>query len=191
MENPLEDNRWVMQFTASDILCIAECAENRVADFYSAAAARFASTSQRDLCLALAGRNRCQARYWSRTLAGLRLTEPTADSVDDSHGLTFQPESMLGLTWLGENPRPRDRLTGSEKDVHILRDAQRRMRDLATFYEGLKGFTANQACVNMIDRVVRMARDQCTGIEKQRLLRTERSASPSVPSPTPISVFLN
>jgi hypothetical protein len=122
-------------------------------------------------------------------MAGLRVTEASCASVDDAH--TFQPESMLGLTWLGKSPRPCDMLTGSEKEVHILRDAHRRIRDLATFYEGLKGFAANRASVTMIDRIVRMARNQCTGLEKKLLLLTERGASPSVPSHAPTSVFLN
>lgn len=188
---PLAENRSSRELTTADILRIAECAESRVADFYRAAADRFPATPLRRLCVKLAEQNQRHARYWSQAYADLRAIDPLLASRELATCPVFQPESMVSLTWLGNIPHSRDILTGGEDRAQILRDAYRRIRALATFYEGLKGFTSHQAGIAMIERIVRMARRQCAGMQRRLQQLQEGRMPATVPCPAPVSVSLN
>lgn len=157
--------------TAADILRIAECAENRTADFYRNAAGLFSASPPRQLCLELAKQSQRYAHYWSRTRAGLNYHEAPPSSRDDECETAFHPESMIALAGLGEGWRPQDKLTGRENEAQILTDCMRRLRNICIFYAGLKGFVRRQAGRTMIDRVVRMANRQYVDIERRLQLK--------------------
>jgi rubrerythrin len=157
-----------MAFSTTDILRIAECVEGRVADFYRRMANRASCDSVHDLCLSLAEQNGRHARYWHRTRLGLcSPSRPYAAGKNDAEDV-FQPESMAGLTWLGNPSGEEERFAGRESPERLLRDAQRRIRVLVTFYEGLKGFVMDEAALAMVHRLVRMSQQQDLAI-RQRL----------------------
>lgn len=156
-----------MVLTATDILRIAECVENRVADFYHEAANRFAPPHTRALCRALADQNRRHALYWQRTRMGQISPENQIGEVDQHEQDSFKPESMVGLTWLGDPWRPQNRLTGHEDETQLLRDTVRRIRALTTFYQGLESFALDEKAIGMIERVTRMSQYQSRGIKRR------------------------
>ena len=160
-----------MTFAATDILRIAECVEERIADFYRRTALRVACRSTRDLCLSIAEQNERHARYWYRTRLGLCCPNRPYTTGKNDVEAVFQPESMVGLTWLGDRSHQGERITGDETPRQLLRDAQRRIRAVVTFYEGLKGFVLDEAALAMAQRLVRMSKQQ--GLAINRLLETQ------------------
>lgn len=180
-----------MTFTAADILRIAECVEKRVAEFYRSAAVLYSPLPQRRLCLELAEQNQRFSQYWSRTRAGLHLANPDLSAPNDDREAAFQPESMVALTWLGEGWRSPGKLRGHEDETQILRDAQRRIADLTTFYEGLKGFALDKDGIAMIDRIVQMGKRQRTGIEQRLQIQTLHHPTLGSHSRVPAASFLN
>lgn len=142
------------QFNVFEVLRIAEEIEHRAAKFYLKAAERFSDLERRRICYDLASWRVKHEQVWIR-LRG-EYSERTGEfgTFDPDNYVRSNPQVMASLPWFGVGSSLRDRPTGYESGVQIVRDAIRRAEGVWTFYHGLKEFARDPAGRNRIDAMI-------------------------------------
>ncbi len=142
------------KFNAYEILEIAEQIEHNGVKFYHKATQLFDNNHLRQLL--------CEQEQWCakhiRIFARMRkrFSEKTGEfgTFDPDNYLLSNPHVMAELAVFTDKPGSAGRLTGSESEQEILREAIRRRKDAIVFYNGLSDFArdphANKVLVEII-----------------------------------------
>ncbi len=143
-----------VQFNVFEVLRIAEEVEHRAARFFLQAAERFTDQGRRNIYYNLAAWRTRHERAWGHIRR--KYSERTGEfgTFDPGNYFLSNPQVMASLTCLVTHPRSRGMPAGKETAEQIVRDAIRRARGVAIFYQGLKGFVRDPESRRMIDNMV-------------------------------------
>ena len=141
-------------FDACGVFEIAEQIERNGAKFYRRAAEIFDDDVICDTLRKLAG----WETEHERIFAAMRERLSGSDRISGYPKLeqiVIAPKAMAGLAVFGIRPDPRDELTGREGKDDVLRRALEKEKESIAFYEGLKGFAADNLGKGKIDDIIK------------------------------------
>jgi rubrerythrin len=143
------------KFNVFEILEIAEKIDHNGAKFYLKTAEMFDDPELKNIYYILAN---WRARH-EKTLAQRRkrFSEKTGEfgTYDPDNYVLSNPNVMAGLTVFSLKPDSSRRLNGTESREQIIKDAIRRANEAIFFYDGLKDFARDPACINIIDKIIK------------------------------------
>jgi rubrerythrin len=143
-----------VQFNVFEVLRIAEEVEHKATRFFLQAAERFDDPRRRNIYCNLAAWRNQHRQAWARLRREYSERTGEFGRFDPDNYLLSNPQVMASLTCFATHPRSRSVPTGRETAEQIVRDATRRAREAAIFYQGLKGFVRDAESQTMIDAMV-------------------------------------
>ncbi len=142
-------------FNVFEVLEIAEKIEHNGAKFYLKTAERFEDPEVRDTCYKLAN---WKARHEKRLAQQRkRFCEKTGEfgTFDPDNYVLSNPQVMAGLAVFATEPGTLKGPLEIQDRPKIFKDAIRRAKEAIVFYEGLKDFTRDPACGEVIDGIIK------------------------------------
>ena len=139
-----------IRLSTQDILQVAENVEQREIVFYLRASKHLEDQDLKNLCWKLAAWSLGHKKKWEskRKSLGPDMSATTQEDVF-SH-----PGAMAGLTWFGLQASSDTNARAWICREYLLREAKRKVNDLMTFYEGLKGFVTDLNALKMVDHII-------------------------------------
>ncbi len=143
------------KFNAYDILEIAEQIERNGIKFYHKAAQLFDNNHLRQLLGEQAQWCAKHIRIFARMRK--RFSERTGEfgTFDPDNYVLSNPRIMAALAVFTDKPGLAGKLTGSENEQKILREAIRRRKDAIVFYKGLSDFARDGHANEILAEIIR------------------------------------
>ncbi|MBP7049985.1 MAG: ferritin family protein [Phycisphaerae bacterium] len=143
-----------VQFNVFEVLRIADELQHKAAKFFLRAAERFGDHQKRNICYSLAAWRARHQQAWARIRRDYSERTGQFGTFDPDNYLLSNPQVMASLACFSVRPGSRNALSGRETAEQIVRDAIRRARETAIFYQGLKGFVRDAESRTMIETMV-------------------------------------
>lgn len=142
-------------FNVFEILQIAEKIEHNGTKFYLKTAELFDDPEVRNTCYKLADWKARHAKTLSQRRK--RFSEKTGEfgTFDPDNYVLSNPCVMAGLAVFATEPGSLKGPLRLEDRPKIFKDAIRRAKEAVVFYRGLKDFTRDPACIEMIDAIIK------------------------------------
>lgn len=142
-------------FNVFEILQIAEKIEHNGTKFYLKTAELFDDPEVRNTCYKLADWKARHAKTLSQRRK--RFSEKTGEfgTFDPDNYVLSNPRVMAGLAVFATEPGSLKGPLRLEDRPKIFKDAIRRAKEAVVFYRGLKDFTRDPACIEMIDAIIK------------------------------------
>lgn len=142
-------------FNVFEILQIAEKIEHNGTRFYLQTAELFDDPEVRNTCYKLADWKARHAKTLSQRRK--RFSEKTGEfgTFDPDNYVLSNPRVMAGLAVFATEPGSLKGPLRLEDRPKIFKDAIRRAKEAVVFYRGLKDFTRDPACIEMIDAIIK------------------------------------
>ena len=141
-------------FSADDILSIAERIEKNGADFYRAAAGNTCDPDAKQVLLNLAGMEDDHLRTFADMRADLKQDEKRQTAFDPEGEEAAYLRTMADSNVFNPKVDPAERLTGEESMEDILKIAIGLEKDSIVFYQAMKKFFPESLGRDKIDAII-------------------------------------
>ncbi len=149
-----EDPLMYTRFNVFETLQIAERIEHKDAEYYLSMAQKAADAELRTICLKLANWKVKHEKVLEKRRKDYSEKTGEFGTFDPDDYVLSNPQAMAGLASLADKQRVARNAARWTSTADLYREAVKRERETAVFYEGLKHFVADPACEEAITEIL-------------------------------------